>query len=408
MAQERGSAPDVAGVVVLGACAAWSLVSAAGREARPEGVLLAVLAVAAGFACGRICGTLLPVAAASAAALAALGLAVAARQGLPGAIPSGAEPPGHTGAAAALLVLGAGAACCAAAAARPGGLRLALRLLALGTAGAALALGSVVGCGAALTVLLCSLAASRLRRRLPALVALALVALTLVGASWAVAERALPDGVSVSLRDQLTENRVLLWADAVELAQDHPVRGAGPDSFGELSPTAQQSYLSDGKPHSAPLQQAAEQGVVGVGLLAAAYLWILYGLLRSPRATPVVLTAAAALTALAALASVGNALSFTPVTAGAGLLAGLASARLPGYGAPEGAELPGAGLACGSSGPPSPGAQETRVSYGTREAQDTSGAPGTTYGPGTAYDPGTSYGSDVADRPRGSSARTSA
>lgn len=48
-----------------------------------------------------------------------------------------------------------------------------------------------------------------------------------------------------------------------------------------------------------------------------------------PRTTAVVLTAGAALTALAALASVGNALSFTPVTAGVGLLAGLASARQP-------------------------------------------------------------------------------
>ncbi len=53
---------------------------------------------------------------------------------------------------------------------------------------------------------------------------------------------------------------------------------------------------------------------------------MLYGLWCSPWSTPLVL-AAAALTALAALAGTGNALSFTAVTAGAGLLAGLASAR---------------------------------------------------------------------------------
>ncbi|MGW7421522.1 hypothetical protein ACWGJB_15835 [Streptomyces sp. NPDC054813] len=41
----------------------------------------------------------------------------------------------------------------------------------------------------------------------------------------------------------------------------------------------------------------------------------------------VVLTAGAALTALAAVSAVGNALSFTTVSAGAGLLAGLATAR---------------------------------------------------------------------------------
>lgn len=68
---------------------------------------------------------------------------------------------------------------------------------------------------------------------------------------------------------------------------------------------------------------------MGVLLLGAAFGWLLYVLWRSPRATHVVLTAGAALTALAVLSGVGNALSFTPVTAGAGLLAGLASARRP-------------------------------------------------------------------------------
>ncbi|MGW4206171.1 O-antigen ligase family protein, partial [Streptomyces sp. NPDC004726] len=75
--RERGGATDMAGVVVLGLCAAWPLISAAGREARPEGALLAVFAVVAGYACGRISGTLLPVTAATALSLAALGLALA-------------------------------------------------------------------------------------------------------------------------------------------------------------------------------------------------------------------------------------------------------------------------------------------------------------------------------------------
>jgi len=64
-----------------------------------------------------------------------------------------------------------------------------------------------------------------------------------------------------------------------------------------------------------------------VALLAAAFCWLLYALWRSPRPTPVVLTAGAALTGLAAIAVVGNALSFTAVPLGAGLLAGLATAR---------------------------------------------------------------------------------
>ena len=331
-ARERGGAVDVAGAVVLSACAAWPLVSAAGREARPEGVLLAVFAVAAGYAFGRICGTLLPVAAASAVSLAGLGLALASPEGIPGANAGAPQQPGDTGAAAALLVLAAGAACCAASAARHPVLRLALRGLSLAVALVALWLGSVAGFAAALGVLLCSLAAARMRRRTMALGGLALATGLLVGASWGVAEDALPDGLTVSLEGQLTQNRVALWQDAVALAEDEPVRGVGPDRFGQLSATAQQTADSVGKPHSASLQQAAEQGVVGVALLGAAFGWMLYGLLRSPRCTPVVLSAGAALTALAVLANVSNALSFAPVTAGAGLLAGLATARVGGGG----------------------------------------------------------------------------
>ncbi|GAA1370019.1 O-antigen ligase family protein [Streptomyces beijiangensis] len=340
-----GSAPDVVGVLVLSGCAVWSLVTAAGREARPEGVLLAVLALAAGYAWGRICGTLLPVVAAVGAALAALGLAVGSRHGVPGT-PSD-QIVGHTGATAALLALASGAACCAAWAARSASLRLALRLLAPALAVAALLLGSVAGCVAALGVLLCSLAAARMRSRLVGLAGLVLATGLVVGGSWAVAEHALPDGLTVSLEDQLTQNRVLLWQDAIGLARANPALGTGPDRFGELSPTARRTPSADSKPHSAALQQAAEQGIVGVCLLAAAFGWLLYGLWRSPRSTPVVLTAGAALTALAALASVGNALSFTPVTAGAGLLAGLATARRQSESpdpAEEGAAEAGSGL----------------------------------------------------------------
>jgi O-antigen ligase len=322
---ERRSKSDATGVVVLGACAAWSLITAAAQGGRPEGVLLAVLAVAAGYASGRICGELLPVAAPCAGALAGLGLAMAVPHTNPGSQVT--SPLGQTGATAALLTISAGAACCAAWAARPTGLRLVLRLLAAGIAVAAAVLGSTSGFVACLGVLLCSLAADRMRRRGLGLGGLALTAVLVTGATWAIAENVLPDGLTRSLEGQLTQHRVLLWHDALDMAGREPGLGVGPGRFSELSPTVTQSLLPDGKPHSAPFQQAAEQGVVGVVLLAAVFGWVLYALWRSPRPTPVVLTAGAALTALAAIAAVGNALSFTTVTAGAGLLAGLATAR---------------------------------------------------------------------------------
>lgn len=316
---------DAAGVIVLGACAIWSLVSAAAHDGRPEGVLLAVLAVAAGYASGRIAGSLLPVAAPCAGALAGLGLAVALPHLAAG--PEVSTPLGHAGAAAALLTLATGAACCAAWATTAPALRLALRLLATGMALTGAAMGSATGCLVSGAVLLCSLAAARLRSRDAGIAGLALTAALTTGTVWALTGNVLPAGPTTSLAGRLTAHRVLLWRDALHLAHREPVLGVGPGRFGELSPTASQAFWPDGKPHSAPLQQAAEQGLVGVLLLATAFFWMLFALWRSPRSTPVVLTAGAALTGLAAIAAVGDALSFTTVSAGAGLLAGLATAR---------------------------------------------------------------------------------
>ncbi|MFH8805358.1 O-antigen ligase family protein [Streptomyces sp. NPDC017936] len=325
-------------MVVLGACAAWSLITAAAGDGRPEGVLLAVLAVSAGYASGRIFGVLLPVAAPCAAALAGLALTVALPRLAPG--PEIAAPPGRAGATAAVLTLSAGAACCAAWAARGPVLRFALGVLAGGVAVAGAALGSTTAVVACCGVLLCSLAAGRVRQRGAGLAALALAAAAVTGLTWATAGNAVPGGLAASLEDRLTAHRVGLWRDALRLAGDDIVLGIGPGRFGELSATAaSRSAPSDGKPHSAPLQMAAEQGAVGVLLLVAAFCWVLFALWRAPRPTPVVLTAGAALTALAAVAAVGNALSFTTVPVGAGLLAGLATAR-PLAVEPAAAEVP--------------------------------------------------------------------
>ncbi|MFH8659166.1 O-antigen ligase family protein [Streptomyces afghaniensis] len=311
--------------MVLGACAGWSLITAAMHDGRPEGVLLAVLAVAAGYAAGRIGGALLPVGAPCAGALAGIGLTVAVPHLAPG--PQITTPLGHAGATAAVLTLSAGAACCAAWAARVPAVRFTLRLAAAGAAVLAAALGSATGCVASFAVLLCSLAAGRTRHRGAGLAALGAVAVLVTGLTWAVAARAVPGGLAAALEERLTPHRVQLWQDAWHLLRDDAALGAGPGRFGELSTTSAQSLLSDGKPHSAPLQQAAEQGIVGVALLAAAFAWVLYALWRSPRPTPVALTAGAALTAVAVIAAFGNALSFTAVSVGAGLLAGMATAR---------------------------------------------------------------------------------
>ncbi|MFE0101104.1 O-antigen ligase family protein [Streptomyces sp. NPDC059009] len=325
-ARERRGASDATGIALLGACAAWALISAGVHGGQPEGVLLAVLAVTAGYAGGRICGALLPVAAPCAGALVGLALAVAAPHVVRG--PEANAPLGPEGATAALLILAAGGACCAAWSARRPGARIALRLLTAATAVIAGVLGSVTALIACAVILLCSLAASLMHHRGLGLAGLAGATALVTGLVWAIAAGGvLPYGLNASLEGQLTEHRLLLWRDAFDIAAREPALGAGPGRFGDVSPTAAGTLLSDGKPHSAPLQQAAEQGLIGVALFAAVFCWLLYALWRSPRSTQVVLSAGAALTALALVATVGNALSVTAVTTGAGLLAGIATAR---------------------------------------------------------------------------------
>jgi O-antigen ligase len=323
--REGGGLTDAAGIAVLGCCAVWALVAAAGRPARPEGTLLAVLAVAAGFALGRILGALLPVLAPAAGTVAVLALVLVPSSRL-SARPD-APPLGYANADAALLVLAAGAACCAAWAAHGRAVRVLLRLLAAGAAVTALAMGSAAGFAAGAAIVLCSLAAARIRRRLPGLAALALAAVIAFGASCAVAEEALPAGLSASLTGQLTQPRVELWHQAVTLAEHHPLRGVGPERFADEAAPAPDLAPSAESPQSAPLQLAAEQGIPGVALLGVAFGWLLTALGRSPRPTPVVLTAAATLTGLAMLATVDHVLSYAVVTAGAGFLAGLATAH---------------------------------------------------------------------------------
>ena len=320
--RERSSVPDLVGAAVLVGCAVWAMVSAAGRPARPEGVLLALLAVAAGYAAGRISGALLPMAAPAVAAAGATAAVVALPDGLSGEL--SAPPLGYSHANAALLTLAAGAACCAAWACRSAVSRTVLRLLALAIAVLSLAIGSFTGCAAALGVLLASLAAARMRRRALSLAGLALCSLLAVGMTVAVAEDVLPG--SQALAPHLSETRVALWSDAVHLARDEPLRGVGPGRFGDLSPVAATEARTP-KAYSAALQQAAEQGLPGAALLAGAYLWMLFALWRSPRPTPVVLTAGAALTGIAVQASIDYILSYAAVTAGSGLLAGFATAH---------------------------------------------------------------------------------
>lgn len=257
-AGDRRNASDVAGVIVLAACAIWSLVTAGAHDGSTRGRTLAILAVAAGYASGRILGALLPVAAPCAGALAGLGLAVTAPHTTPG--PQITSPLGHSGATAALLILSAGAACCAAWAARPLVLRFALRLLAAGIVVTAAVLGSTTGVVLCTGVLLCSLAAARMRRRALGLAGLALTTALVTGTTWAIAENVLPDGLTAALEGPLTQHRVLLWRDALHLAREYPALGGKPRALRGTRPDGHAVAVAR---RQAPLRASAAGGRAG-------------------------------------------------------------------------------------------------------------------------------------------------
>ncbi len=84
---------------------------------------------------------------------------------------------------------------------------------------------------------------------------------------------------STTLGTALSQERVEVWSDALDLVAVNPVRGVGAGGFAELSPTAQ-ADADLAWAHSAPLQVAAELGWVGFTLLILLAAWAIVVLRR--------------------------------------------------------------------------------------------------------------------------------
>ncbi len=140
-------------------------------------------------------------------------------------------------------------------------------------------------------LVLLAVAVVTLRPRTARTLILAVPVLVLAAGVWTAAVGALyrpgaahQDAI-VTLSDRvLTERRSALWHDAVVIAAAHPVRGVGPDGFAQASPVARR-YPYARWAHSVWLQQAADQGLVGLGvlLLAAGWLWWPYRSRHDPQ-----------------------------------------------------------------------------------------------------------------------------
>ena len=141
----------------------------------------------------------------------------------------------------------------------------------------------------------------------------------LLGASYSTRPEDRP-----ACRGGLTETRLALWHDAIDLTVHHPVTGVGAGRFAEASPVAA-ADPDRRHAHQEYLETAAESGVLGGLLLVCLVVWVTVrtGIGGGIRAT----IAAAAVAALGIHASVDYILHFPSIPTTSAGLAGAASAE---------------------------------------------------------------------------------
>jgi O-antigen ligase len=156
-------------------------------------------------------------------------------------------------------------------------------------------------------------------------VLLAIATTAWLGASFAPGSSSVP----VDLADtSLSEARVNLWHDAIEIVTDHPWMGVGWGGFATTSPLA--SSDEDLRwAHNEFLQQAAESGFPGLLLTVSLFAWAFARLYVSRNANAIATLGAIALAVAGIAASVDYVLRFAAVPLAAAALVGAAQARRP-------------------------------------------------------------------------------
>lgn len=304
---ERGERRlDVAGIGLAGAAGAWAAVAAHGRAGADAGpvaqlvigaVVVALLARAV-TAAGR---TLVP----AAVAFATTGAFVL---GFPGLLHASGGPTGYANANATLAALAAVAAAAVMARHPRGTTRQAWAGLTALLVAAVVVIGSIAG-GAMLAVSAVLALGSIARRDARLAVAGGVVVTSLLlGLTSAMAAGGDPLGVA-----SRTDGRTELWDRALDHLREEPLRGIGPDEYGGPFPVTMDADLRWA--HHGYLQQGAEQGVVGLGLLLLLVAWGYARLwVAGHRAPADAVAGATALTIVAGHAAVDHVLHHPAVT----------------------------------------------------------------------------------------------
>jgi len=307
---QRRTAVDAIGLVLVGAAIGWTLMVAGGLTDGAWPIVALYAGSAAAYVAGRAIGARIPW------LLPALVVAVSLWVGwlsVSDWLRDGRmdQPFGYPNAQAGFFVLTVTGSLMFASVSRRLLPRAVGFVLALGFAGVVVISGSVAAVILlALPAVALAVRAQGLARWFVAggaiLVVLSLVGTVVMGLRYTPSRSAeFGDG----LPSLLTERRVALWSEALDIIEDSPLTGLGPGSFGLESPTARSD--PDARwAHNEFLQLGAETGVIGLLLLLAVVLWAFVGLMIG-RGHPVTTAlAASALAALAIQASVDYVLRF--------------------------------------------------------------------------------------------------
>jgi O-antigen ligase len=263
---------DLIGVALFLALAGWAQLSSTVVGGDPGPTVTLVLATGgAAFlarAVTRLHGTIVPAGAAIAIAVytASFGTEIAAGP-LSG-------PLGYTNAGAALYVVAVGAAGLVVVRARRWWVRLPFAALGLALAALPWFTDVIAGMGTGAVVIgamavLVTVPRATWGWTVPLFAtaaALALVGTVVAGIVYQ------GDGRGDLAASTLTERRLVLWSEAIDIMVDRPLLGVGPGRFGEVSPTAREDPDAVWAHHE-PLDVGAETGVPGALLLTLIVFW---------------------------------------------------------------------------------------------------------------------------------------
>lgn len=129
----------------------------------------------------------------------------------------------------------------------------------------------------------------------------------------------------------LSERRVALWSDAIDIMTTNPGVGVGPDRFRLISPVVQ-TDKDEPWAHNDFLQLGAETGVLGIVLLVGVFLWAFIRLFEVDPPSATTALGAVALTALGVQATVEYILHFPEVVLAGAALVGTGVGTRGGHG----------------------------------------------------------------------------